>query len=281
MLEMIPRALLHFLLFLLFLFQPRIGSAEEAAVIEACFSSYEETQVRLKAKEFGKARELARSCSSGCPTEISEQCQTWAWEAERDAPSVLLVARLASGEDAPGVSVTIDNEWKPLQKELLLDPGPHEISFTREDGWKSSFSVQIHAGEKRRTIRADVPEVEDREKKPLPPPVVPEVRRTHLPWAIASFSVGAVGFGFAGAYTAVALDRRKVLDECAPECEPKRVQAAHNALTIADVGLIVGAVGAATGVGILIWGGPKTPRSTALTVYPESSGVSAGVRGNF
>lgn len=278
---MMPRVVTHFFLLTFLLLVPRFGHAQAESVIEACFSSYEETQVRLKAKEFGRARELARSCSSGCPPEIAEQCQTWAWEAERDAPSVLLVARLTSGEDAPGVSAFVDGEWKPLQKEVLLDPGPHKIQFSREDGWKSSFSVQIHPGEKRRTIRAEVPD-EDKKSVPPPPPPAPEVRRTHLPWAIAAFSVGGAGFGLAGAYTAVALDRRKVLDQCAPACEPRQVQAAHDALTIADIGLVVGAVGAATGVSILIWGGPKSDRPAAtLTLSPGSTGLSTALRGSF
>lgn len=281
MLVIILGVLRRFLLVLFILVLPRLGHAQEDKVIEACFSSYEETQVRLKAREYSKARELARSCSSGCPAEIMDQCQTWVWEAERDAPSVLLVARLESGEDAPGVSATIDGEWKPLQKEVLLDPGPHEIAFSREDGWKYSISVQIHPGEKRRTIRADVPD-KGRTVKPVLPPPVPEVRRTHIPWAVTSFSVGAAGFGLAGAYTAVALGRRKVLDACAPECELKQVEAAHNALTIADIGLIVGAVGVATGVSILIWGGPKSRRPAAsLTLSPRSSGLSTVVRGSF
>lgn len=280
MLEMIPRVLTRSILVFLLLV-PRLAYAQEDAVIEACFTSYEETQVHLKAKEYGKARDLARSCSSGCPAEIVEQCQTWAWEAERDAPSVLLVARLDNGEDAPGVSVTIDGEWKPLQKEVLLDPGTHEITFSRADGWKYSISVQIHAGEKRRTIRAAVPgEVTDIKPPPLPP--APEVRRTHLPWAAASFSVGALGFGLAGVGTAVAIKQRKVLEECAPECESKQVKSAHDALTIADVGLVVGAVGVATGISILIWGGPKSARRAAtLTLSPSSSGLSTVVRGSF
>jgi hypothetical protein len=94
--------------------------------------------------------------------------------------------------------------------------------------------------------------------------------------------VGAIGFGLSGTYTAVALDRRKVLDECAPSCEPKQVQAAHDALTIADIGLVVGAVGVATGVGILIWGGPKSKEPTALlTLSPSPSGLGTVFRGRF
>lgn len=280
---MIPSALRHLLLISFLLLFPRLGQAEDA-VIEACFSAYEETQVRLKAKEYGKARELARACSSGCPAEIVEQCQTWAWEAERDAPSVLLVARLESGQDAPGVSVTVDGEWKPLQKEVLLDPGPHEITFSRSDGWKSSFSVQIHAGEKRRAIRAEVPEEvkKGEDPTPPPPPPAPVARRSHLPWAITSFAVGAVGFGLAGTYTALALDRRKVLDECAPSCEPRQVQAAHDALTVADIGLVVGAVGVATGVAVLIWGGPKSKKTAAaLTLAPGTSSIATVLHGSF
>lgn len=278
---MIPRALRHLLLITLLLLLPRTGHAQDGSVIEACFSAYEETQVRLKAREYSKARELARACSSGCPEEIVEQCQTWAWEAERDAPSVLLVARLESGQDAPGVNAAVDGEWKPLQKEVLLDPGPHEITFSRDDGWKSSFSVQIHAGEKRRTIRAEVPN-EGKAATPPPPPPAPVVRRPHLPWAIASFAVGAAGFGLAGTYTAIALDRRKVLDSCAPTCDPSQVQAAHDALTVADIGLVVGVVGVATGVGILIWGGPKSQQSAAsLGLVPGPSGLSTVFRGHF
>ncbi len=266
------------LLVLVVLLTPRYGKAQEDAAIEACFSAYEETQVRLKAHEYEKARELARSCSSGCPREISEQCQTWSWEAERDAPSVILVARYESGEDAPGVSAAIDGQWRALQKEVLLDPGTHEITFTKEDGWSYSVSVKIHPGEKRRTIRASVPK--PRDDAPPPPEVELPTPKRHLPWAVTSFSVGAVGFGVAGVFTGLALTQKRDLDQCAPACDERDVARAHDLLTVADVGLVVGAVGLATGIGILIWGKPdKKNASLSLTGAPKA--LSAGVRGSF
>lgn len=274
------RILGPFLLLLVVLLTPRTGKAQEDAAIEACFSAYEETQVRLKAQEYEKARELARSCSSGCPKEIAEQCQRWSWEAERDAPSVLLVARYETGEDAPGVAVSVDGQWRALQKEVLLDPGKHEITFTRDDGWNYSISVQIHPGEKRRTIRAAVPKPQ---VAPPPPPQVEErPSRRHIPWAVTSFSVSAVGFGVAGVFTGMALNQKKHLDACARTCDEDEVQKAHDILTVADVGLVVGAVGLATGVSILIWGKPKAKKpSTRLSISAAPETLSAVVRGSF
>jgi len=274
------RPLLRFLLLsvaLLFFSPP--GFAQQDDAIEACFSAYEETQVRLRAKEFEKGREIARSCSTGCPREIMEQCQRWAWEAERDAPSVLLVARRESGEDVPGVMATVDGKWKPLQKELLLDPGHHTITFSRNDGWEHSIDVEIYSGEKRRTIRALVPD----EKAPDPKLPTAKIRRNpHVPWAVASFSVGAIGFGVAGTFTLIALDRRSSLDDCAPACDKARVQSVKDALIVADAGLGVGAAGLFTGLGILLWGKPQTQRSSGtLALSANSHSVSTTIQGRF
>lgn len=260
---------------------PRVSLAQEDKAIEACFSAYEETQVRLKAKEFEKARELARSCSSGCPKEIVSQCQTWAWEAERDSPSVLLVARRENGEDVPGITVSVDGNWKPLKKEVLLDPGPHSIAFSQRNGWEYQVNIEIHPGEKRRTIRALVPE----EEKPAAAPVAelpPKKKKGHLPWAIASFSVSTIGFGAAGAFTLVALDQKGTLDDCAPTCTEAEVHKAQNALIVADVGLAVGVVGLATGIGVLVWGKPKKDAPSArIGVAATASSVSTVLRGRF
>jgi hypothetical protein len=273
------RHLLTFLLGVVVLLFSLPILAQQDDTIEACFSAYEETQVKLKAKEFERAREIARSCSSGCPREIMEQCHRWAWEAERDAPSVLLVARRENGEDVPGVMATVDGKWKPLQKELLLDPGHHTITFSRNDGWEYSIDVEIYAGEKRRTIRALVPE----EKVPGPKlPTTKTRRNAHIPWAVASFSVGAIGLGVAGTFTLIALDRRGSLDTCAPTCGPDDIQPVKDALIVADVGLAVGAAGVATGLGILLWGKPKAQTgSGTIGLSANTHSVSTSLHGRF
>src|SRR5690606_9966180 len=114
-----------------------------------------------------------------------------------------------------------DGKWKPLQKELLLDPGNHTITFSRNDGWKYSVDVEIHLGEKRRTIRALVPP--EKAAEPMQPAVRAR-KKPHVPWAVASFSVGAIGLGVAGTFTLIALDHRSNLDDCAPTCEEYQVQ---------------------------------------------------------
>lgn len=274
MLEMRRRFLLIWAVLSMALLMSSPALAQTDGAEELCFRAYEETQVQLKAGHFSKALKLAGQCSSGCPQEITEQCQVWERQADRDAPSVLLFARFEDGKDAPGITVEVDGKESRLQEELLLDPGQHTIVFRRADGWEDTLDVTIYRGEKRRPIKSNVP-VETKGTS-SPPPVKSHAKRN---WAIVAFSVGAVGIGVASAATLIALDQKATLNQCAKEgCDPADVERAKSTLLIADIGAAVGAVGVISGVAILLWGNPaETKSKTATLSLAPLVGGGAGV----
>lgn len=253
---------------------------KNVADVEKCFSAYEQTQIELKDNNYTKAIEQAARCSSGCPDEINEQCQGWARQAERDVPTVLLFARHEDGKDAPGITAFVDGKPRALQEEIALDPGPHRFEFRGPDGFAETLEVKVIRGEKRRTIRATVPEPRG---SPVEPVIDAPRNHTARNWTIVSFSVGGVGIGVASIATIVALSQKKDLDGCAPACPPEDVDRVKSTLRIADIGAIVGAVGITTGVAILIWGNPReTQRSSAiLGIEPLSGGAGGVLRGSF
>jgi hypothetical protein len=246
--------------------------------VEQCFFAYEETQVQLKREHFSRAIALAQQCSDGCPEEISQQCQAWSRQAERDAPSVLFLARFEDGKDAPEISVEVDGESSKMHEELLLDPGKHTIIFRRDDGWEDTLDVTIYRGEKRRPIKTVVPA---RAKDTMSP--VKKTNHKARNWAIVSFSVGAVGLAVAGTGTMMALQRRTKLDDCAPSCSEERLQDAREPLLPADIGLAVGVLGVATGVAILLWGNPRETKGAQarLTLTPTQGGAAGILSGHF
>jgi hypothetical protein len=274
MLEMRGRVLLIWAIFVMALLLPMTAVAQTEESVEQCFRAYEETQVELKAARFARALHLAGQCSTGCPQEISEQCQIWARQADRDAPSVLLFARFEDGKDAPGITVEVDGKESRLQEELLLDPGQHTIVFRRADGWEEALDVTIYRGEKRRPIRSIIPAETG---KVAPPPQAKSHAQRN--WAIVAFSVGALGIGVATTGTLMALDQRASLDECAEEgCDPRDVDRAKTTLLVADIGAVVGAIGVISGVAILIWGNPAETKSKSATLsFSPTPGGGAGI----
>src|SRR5437764_301792 len=65
---------------------------------QQCNSSYEKAQVLRRARKLRAARDELLFCSqSGCPGAITTDCGPWLKEVEGGMPSVVIVARDASG----------------------------------------------------------------------------------------------------------------------------------------------------------------------------------------
>lgn len=256
--------------------------------IEACFFAFEQSQVHLKHDELKAARALASQCSKGCPAEITIECRALLSQAERDLPTVLLLARTEKGTDAENVNVYIDGRLQHdvLSRETPLDPGPHTVRFTSPSGFVEVVDLLVHKSEKRRQVRVIVPHtapnfVGDRDgyKK------AQALRR----WTIASFAVGSFGVLMTTVGGIVAIDARAKLNEknCAGNCSSEEVnpllRRSSAWVTVADIGLVVGAVGIGTGTGLLLWKNGKKRQASAarLGLAQRRGGFSAVIDGRF
>ncbi len=281
---MIPQSLA---VLLLLLFTPALAFAQSGEKnVEQCFNAYEQTQVLLKTGDFQNARVAAQTCSSGCPEEIVVECEAWLGQINRDTPSVILLARSSRGIEADGVSVKIDGlSQGPLQqdKAIELDPGPHSLIFTRDDGWREVIDIVVHKGEQMRQIRVTVPDrnVPDSIAQPAPR------NSSTKGWTIASFTVSGLGFVAAATSGIAALSVKRKLSDCDHVCTASRIESLESTgkswLLVGDIGLIIGGVGAVSGLAFLIWGDSSDPASSSaqLSLLPTVGGGAGMVTGTF
>lgn len=253
---------------------------QEPGRVEECFSAYEQTQILLKKNDLENAQLAADSCSSRCPEEITMECKAWSDQVGRELPSILLLPRTQNGRDAVDVEMKLDglSIESPPGEPVSLNPGPHVITFYRDDGWQENIDIVAHKGEKRRQIRVEVPA--RKAKEPLPSPPRNNAART---WAFASFGVSGLGFIAAATGGIVGLNYKSKLEDCDQVCSEDRINSletrGNSWLLVGDIGLIVGAVGAVTGTALLIWGpdGEADQASARLDVLP----TAGGARGMF
>ncbi len=281
---MIPQSLA---VLLLLLFTPTVAFAQSGEKnVEQCFNAYEQTQVLLKTGDFQNAQSAAETCSSGCPEEIVVECKAWLGQINRDMPSVILLARSSRGTEAEGVSVKIDGlSQGPLQQDetIKLNPGPHSLIFTRDDGWKEEIEIVAHKGEQMRQIRVTVPD------RNAPDPLAqPNARNSSTQgWTIASFTLSGLGFAAAATGGIAALSIKGKLSDCDNVCTGSRIESLENTgknwLLVGDIGLIVGSVGAVSGLAFLIWGdsSDQANPSAQLSLLPTFGGGAGMVTGTF
>lgn len=257
---------------------PTVALAEEEpGRVEECFGAYEQTQIFLRSNDLENAKLAADSCSSRCPEEIVVECKSWADQASRELPSILLLPRTENGRDATDIEMKLDglSVEEPPGSPVPLNPGPHTITFLRDDGWEESIDIVAHKGEKRRQIRVEVPP-----RKTHVTVAPPPRNNTTRNWTIASFGLSGLGFIAAATGGVVGLNYKAKLQDCDQICTEDRIKSLEDRgntwLMVGDIGLIVGAVGAVTGTALLIWGpkGDATQPSARLDVLPTPGGAS-------
>lgn len=262
--------------------------------LNACFDSYEQSQLLQREGKLNEARTLATACTERCPAEIIAECEALESDVSRDLATALILAVTERGTDAEDVQVEVNGEAQQIGPggELALNPGPHTIRFSRRgDGWEERVEVVMRRGEKRRQIRVVVPPLGEsgmkQDKQSSRSGSESSGPSAVKPWIITSYAFGAVGFALAGAGGIIALNDRSTLDDCRPTCEPdlaRRLDRRSDTwLTNADVGLGVGAVGVITGTALWIWG-PKKQASTQATVFrvlPTPGGAAALMSTSF
>lgn len=206
----------------------------------ACAVAYEQGQRLRKANRLLAARAQLVVCSDAeCPGVLQEGCARWLREVDESIPSVVLVARDASGNDLYDVRVDLDGRLLVTRLDgqpLSVDPGRKTFRFVRPDGASLERRVDLAAGESARSIEVTFADAATSSR-----PAGDATRSAGVP--TATWVLGGVGVAALLGFAYFALDGRSKksdLDECDSACDPDEVDAARRSFLIGDVFLAVG-----------------------------------------
>ncbi|HTV22067.1 MAG TPA: hypothetical protein VMG12_25430 [Polyangiaceae bacterium] len=253
------------------------ASAQEAAPVEApskasCAQAYESAQESRAAGQLQETQTRLSVCARPeCPSFVQKDCARWLEEVERELPSVVLHADGLDADAAHNVSVTIDGKTIPNAfggGPIALDPGRHELVAESPGRDRVTRIIVAQQGVQSRPISLPFG------AQPAPVPSVEAAIDTGSggsqlrPYAYVAWGVGAVGLGmFAVLGTLGRADERGLKDDCPsatvdPELvEPgvclksradERKDIYEREFVLADIGLVTGIVGAATGTVLFI-----------------------------
>ncbi len=270
--------------------------AEEPVTPQRCNAAYERAQVFRRDRKLVAARESLLLCSQPrCPAAINTDCGPWLREVESGMPSVVFVARDASGKDVPAVKVSVEGVVLATRlggSAIEVDPGERTFVFEPERGKRIEQKLVINMGEKNRLVQvaildnAAAPEPASPSSTTVTPPPGEGEKGSLLPAIV----VGGLGVAALGASFGVYFDAKsgvdKLRDTCAPSCPKADVDSVRTKGIISDVAFGVGLAGlGAAGLMILLRSSakPVTPASAGLqwTVAPTSGGAAAGLTGRF
>jgi hypothetical protein len=276
---------------------PRAARADDN---EACANAYDQVQVLRRGSKLGAAREQAAIClRDACPAFVRTDCGKWIGEIDAEQPTVVIVVHDGAGAEITAARVTLDG--KPWLERLdgaakPIDPGEHKLRFEAAAG-ASDLGVQIHAGEKNRTVSvtigAPLPVTPPTLTSPpvKPPPVKQAPRsRSIAPWIVGGLGVASLGVG-AVLGALVLGDKSTVNQECHQltvwTCSQTGADATSSGKTLGPVSTIT-LVAGGVGIGVAaVWLIARAPAdtSTATTVGTGPLVIPAGagwtVRGSF
>lgn len=242
----------------LMLLGPRVARADER---EQCISAAESAQALRDEGKYRRAREQMLLCARDvCPGTIKRDCVQWLTELDRDAPSVVVVAK--DGEkDVADVKVYLDGVLVADRldgRPVAVDLGEHTFKFDRS-GTVKEERVLIGAGQKSRNISVNFGAPSKggggESGKQEPGSLVP---------AIVVGSVGVIAIGTAVVFGLQGKSDVDELQKCKPRCAESDVDSARTKLIISDI---------STGVGIVALG----VAAYMLITRPKGDAVEAKV----
>jgi hypothetical protein len=248
-----------------------------------CVDANERGQDLRRAGRFSAARqELARCSDPACPQILRDDCTVRLDELEKGQPTIIFGAKDASRADVIDVRVSVDGQ--PLidhldGKPVNVDSGAHAFTFEVAGQPPITRKLVVTEGEKGRRERVVVGSASSSPATTTPVSTErPQPRGLGLPVWIA-FGTGAAGLlvgavaGTAGFVSTGNAKSHCTGTACTPDAQGP-IADAKTWATIADVGFVVAGVGAAVGVGLMLWGRPtsETPNAS-LTIGPGAIGV--------
>jgi hypothetical protein len=188
------------------------------------------------------------------------------------------------------VRVEVDGKEVEADTEAPVDPGKHAVGVDAEGFESADRNVTVAEGEHKQVTLT----LEAVAKSAPPKPKESGGGGTKIP-AIASFVIGAAGIGVGSAFGILAFDETaKARQFCKDNLCPatKDVVSARNTAiangNVSTVGFVVGGVGLAAGVILLLTVGSssdasadKAEKKDAFTVRPYVGAGEAGIVGTF
>jgi hypothetical protein len=264
---------------------------------EACVDAHSRGQDAREQGKISLARKLFLTCAqNGCPAAVQGDCARFADDLTSLQPTVVFVARDGNGNDLPETTVYVDGaltlttlDGKPHD----IDPGNHVVKFSN-GGKDEVVTVVIGSGEKGRTVSAKfgsatpvAPTTTTAATTPDTKPAKPAAPKTIHPKAAMPIAIGGTVMAAVGAGLFI-WGRSEVQDQCdigthqcaAPPGDPV-FKDASDAAGKANMGIVIGGIGAAALVGGVVWyfAGSKTEKeaSTQQAIAPYVTGDGGGV----
>lgn len=200
---------------------------------------------------------------------------------------------IAVADPPPGTRVEMNGtriEEARLGQPIAVEPGSLRVRATAEGQVPIERNIEIAAGEVRTLALAfgaaaqgDEPEPEPEPTPDRPAPAASGGGARTLGFVVAGVGVaGMATFAIAGSMAKSEFDT--IEEECGGDrcTDPKyadNVDRGKRLETIANVGLVVGAIGLIAGGTLIVLGGPKQKEGAGLMVSPGGLGV--GYRGRF
>lgn len=185
-----------------------------------------------------------------------------------------------------GVDIARDAWGKPIP----LAPGAVEVVLTRPPAAPESQRLELRAGDKR-PLELDAAIAAAPPPPPPPGAVSAGSRRVLRPIAYLAGGIGVAGMGVFAAFGVMANGTYSQLEkDCSkaggtrvcPSTSQKQIDDGKLQKDIANIGLIAGAAGLATGVTLFILSRDSSPKTDeAPTVQPVVGPAYLGVQGSF
>ena len=135
--------------------KPRRASSSE---IGACVTNYKSGLEQEKTGHLLEARELFIRCSkSACGSPLRDECTMRFTQLGTDIPSVVPVVTTAAGKPVLDVEVQVDGQRLTSSLDghsFIMNPGPHDFSFSKDGHIFASQSLMIVQGQRNRLIAA-------------------------------------------------------------------------------------------------------------------------------
>lgn len=244
------------------------ASADETR--ECVDAHYKAQELRAARKLTGARDRLVRCSATSCPRLVQKECADLLAELQKSLPSVVFSAKDEAGADCLDAAVSVDGQQVTERIDgsaVVIDPGPHAITFRRPGGAPVEQKILVNEGEKDRIVRAVLPD-----RKPVfgPAPAPPlgspsrEAERpsapsepTTRPWAPILVAAGAsalslASFAYFGLRGQAAKDRLSSTCRPAGTCSSDEVDRARTQLIVADVSLVVSLVSAGVALYFLL-----------------------------